>query len=63
MRTSMRQLRAPRPQLRTASERSEGTLAPGAIAATMRRLVSELVIAPALVQLPWLKDQLRLLAA
>ncbi|MEQ8342658.1 MAG: LysR family transcriptional regulator [Marinovum algicola] len=36
---------------------------PRDIAATMRRLVSELVIAPALVQLPWLKDQLRLLAA
>ncbi|WP_417523112.1 LysR family transcriptional regulator [Marinovum sp.] len=34
---------------------------PRDIAATMRRLISDQVIAPALVQLPWLKDELRLL--
>ncbi|WP_323763508.1 LysR family transcriptional regulator [Marinovum sp.] len=35
---------------------------PRDIAATVQRLVSDLVITPAVAQLPWLKDELRLLA-
>jgi len=34
---------------------------PRDVARTMRKLVSELVIAPALRQLPWLEDDLRVL--